>query len=89
MTPTSSLSEAITAVEQAGSAYQNAATQTVNDQAAAAAIQAKLDAANATVAADKQAQTTAADTFNATLDSLIAAATAAKIPAPTGEEVAQ
>ncbi len=75
------LSDAITAVEQSQTAYQNAATQTANDQSAADAIQAKLDAANAQIATDQQAQTSAADAFNAALDGLIAAAQAAKITA--------
>jgi hypothetical protein len=89
MTPTTgvpALGDAITAVEQAQTGYQNAATQTSNDQTAAAAIQTKLDAANAQVVTDQTNQATAATTFNAAIDNLIAAATAAKIPVPaTGQ----
>ena len=73
------LTDAITAVETASTAYNGAVAQTANDQQAAAAIQAKLDAANATVATDMTAQTSAAASFNSALDNLIAAATAAKI----------
>ena len=79
-TPTPTLSDAITAAEQAGTAYQTAVTTTANDQSAAAAIQAKLDAANATVATDQQNQTAAATSYNTTLTTLIAAAQAAMIP---------
>jgi len=73
------LSDAISAVETAQQAYTGAAAQTTNDQASVTAIQAKLDAANATVATDQTAQDAAATGFNAALDTLIAAATAAKI----------
>ena len=76
------LSDAITAVEQAQNSFQTASTQTSNDQAAAAAIQAKLDAANAQVSTDQAAQADAAQAFNASLDNLIAAAQAAKIATP-------
>ena len=84
------LSEAITAVETAQSAFTGAAAQTTNDQASVTAIQAKLDAANATVATDQSAQDAAATAFNGSLDALIQAATAAKIgpsvaPPPVGE----
>jgi hypothetical protein len=75
------LSEAITAVEQASTAYSSASTTTQNDAAAAAAIQSKLDAANAQVKTDADAQSAAATAFNASLDGLIAAATSAKITA--------
>lgn len=75
------LADAITAVETAATAYNVAASTTSNDQAAAQAIQAKLDAANAQVKADQTAQDSAAQAFNESLDTLIAAATAAKIPA--------
>jgi len=78
--PTPTLSDAITAAEQAGTAYQTAVTTTANDQSAAAAIQAKLDAANATVATDQQNQMAAATSYNTTLTTLIAAAQAAMIP---------
>lgn len=74
------LSDAITAVENAGTAYGSAASQTVNDQGTVASIQAKLDTAKATVASDQQAQAAAATAYNAALDSLIEAATSAKIP---------
>jgi hypothetical protein len=77
------LAEAITAVETTQTAYQNAVTQTTNDQAAAAAVQAKLDAANTLVTTDVAAQSSAAATFNASIDALIATATAAKVPIPT------
>jgi hypothetical protein len=77
------LSDAITAVETASSAYSAAATTTTNDQATADAVQAKLDAAKAQVGTDQVAQADAGSAFNASLDALIAAATAAKIPAPT------
>jgi hypothetical protein len=73
------LTDAITAVEQAANAYQGAATTTNNDQVAAAAIQAKLDAANSQVDQDKAAQATAATSFNSALDALIQSATEAKI----------
>ena len=73
------LTEAITAVENTQTAYTNAVNTTANDQSAAAAIQAKLDAANQQVASDTAAQNTAAESFNASLDALIEAATAAKI----------
>jgi hypothetical protein len=79
-TPTPSLSDAITAAEQAGTTYQTAVTTTANDQSAAAAIQAKLDAANATVATDQQNQAGAATNYNTALTALIAAAQAAMIP---------
>lgn len=77
------LADAITAVEQAQSAYNSAVTQTTNDQAAADAIQAKLDAAKAQVTTDQTAQSGAATAYNTSLDALIAAATASKIPTPT------
>jgi len=79
-TPTPNLSDAITAAEQTGVAYQTAVTTTANDQNAAAAVQAKLDAANATVATDQQNQATAATAYNTALTTLIAAAQAAMIP---------
>jgi len=75
------LSDAITEVEGAQSSYNNAVAQTQNDTSTVAAIQAKLDAANATTAADQTAQNAATAAFNQSLDDLIAAATAAKIPA--------
>jgi len=79
------LSDAITEVEGALSSYNNAVAQTQNDTSAAAAIQAKLDAANATVTTDQTAQGASAAAFNQALDDMIAAATAAKIPvASTG-----
>jgi len=74
------LSSAITAAEQAQQAYSTAANQTSSDQAVVVAQQAKLDAANAQVASDQQAQASAAAAFNSALDTLIQAATAAKIP---------
>jgi len=74
------LSEAITQVETTGSDYQKSVTQTATDQTAADAAQAKADAAKALVASDQQAQDAAAATFNAALDGLIEAATAAKVP---------
>lgn len=74
------LTDAISAVEQASSAYSAAATTTTNDQATADAIKAKLDTANAQVTTDQASQNTAAGLFNATLDTLIATATANKIP---------
>ncbi len=74
------LADAISAVEQASTVYNTAATTTANDQAAAAAIQAKLDAANAQVTNDQLAQSAAAGSFNDALDQLIATATAARIP---------
>lgn len=74
------LSDAITAVETANTAYANGATQITNDKAAAAAIQAKLDAANAATSTDVTAQVAVATTLNSSLDALIAAATAAKVP---------
>ncbi len=80
MSPSTSLADAITAAENANAAYQAATTTTSNDAAAATAIQAKLDAANAQVETDKTAQTSAATAFNGALDNLITVATAAKIP---------
>jgi hypothetical protein len=77
-----SLNDAITAVEQGLTAYSTASTQTSNDQAAASALQAKLDGATAQVSTDQQAQAAVAVTLNAALDSLSASALAAKIPAP-------
>jgi hypothetical protein len=74
------LNDAITAVEGAQSSYNNAISQTQSDTSAVAAIQAKLDAAATTVATDESAQGAAASTFNQSLDDMIAAATAAKIP---------
>jgi hypothetical protein len=74
------LSDAITAVEGAQSSYNNAIAQTRNDTSAVAAFRAKLDAASATVASDQTAQDAAAAAFNQSLDDMIAAATAAKIP---------
>jgi hypothetical protein len=82
--PAPSLSDAITAVEQAGTAYQTAVTTTANDQSATAAIQAKLDAANATVATGQQNQLAAATNYNTALTTLIAAAQAAMIPPSSG-----
>lgn len=76
---TNPLSAAISAVEAAQSSYQSAAAQTGVDQQSVVTAQAKLDAANATVATDKAAQTDAANVFNSALDALIAAATSAKI----------
>jgi len=77
------LTDAISAVETANNSYTNAVNQTNTDQAAADQIKAKLDAANQTVASDQAAQSTAAAEFNAALDTLIQAATAAKIPDST------
>lgn len=74
------LNDAISEVEGAQSSYNNAVAQTQNDTGTVAAIQAKLDAANATVATDQAAQSTAAAAFNQALDDMIAAATAARIP---------
>ena len=82
-TPLPSLSDAITAVEQADNAYLNAVAQTGNDQATAAAIQSKLDAQNATVASDQQVQATAAASEVAvlqTLDAVVQARIAALTP---------
>lgn len=76
------LTDAISAAEAAQTAYTGAVAQTANDQSAIAAAQAKLDAANAVIANDNAAQNTAAVALNSSLDDLIAAATAAKIPAP-------
>ena len=75
-----SLSDAITGAEQAITSYNNAASQTSNDQAAVTAIQAKLDAANTIVTSDQQAQTAAATAANSALTTLISAAQAAMIP---------
>ncbi len=80
------LGDAISAAEKAQQDFSNANTQTANDRATVTAAQAKLDVANATVASDVTAMNSAADAFNAALDALIQAATAAKIPpasAPT------
>ena len=71
------LSDAITAVEGAISNYTNATAQTANDQTAAAAAQAKADAAAAVVAGDTAAQATAAQAQNDALTALVAAAQAA------------
>jgi len=79
------LADAITAVEQAETSYQGALAQTGNDQAAATAIQAKLNTANATVASDQEAQAAAATAEVAvlqTLDAVIQARIASLIPAP-------
>jgi len=75
------LADAITAAEAAQTGYTNAAAQTGNDQAAVAAIQTKLDAANAQVESDQASQTAAATAFNNALQTLIASAQAAMIPA--------
>jgi NAD/NADP transhydrogenase alpha subunit len=75
------LNDAITQAETAGAAYSNASAQITTDQSFEAGIQAKLDAAKATVSADLAAQASAATAFNAALDALIQAATGAKIPA--------
>ena len=61
-------------------AYTNATTQTANDQTAAAAAQAKADAAAAVVAGDTTAQATAAQAQNDALTALVAAAQAAMLP---------
>jgi len=74
------LSDAISAVETTQSAYTNAAATTTNDQSAASAIQAKLDAANAQIAVDQQAQNDAAVAFNGALDAAVAVFQSAKIP---------
>jgi hypothetical protein len=74
------LSEAISAVEVAQSAYSAAVTTTTNDQAIVDATQAKLDSQKATVVTDQQSQATQAATFNASLDALIEVATSSKIP---------
>lgn len=73
------LSEAITAVEQSQTVFQNADSQTVNDMAAASAIMTKLAAANAQIQADQSAQSVAAAALNDSLDALIAAAQGAKV----------
>jgi predicted thioesterase len=77
---TMSLTDAITAAEQAQQVYTSAVSQTTADQAVVTQIQQKLDAANATVVTDVTAQNAAATSFNASLDALIQAATAAKVP---------
>jgi hypothetical protein len=76
------LSDAITEVEGAQSAYTNAAAVVTNDQGAVTAAQAKLDAANAQVATDQTAATAAVTAFNSALSDLIAAAQAAMISVP-------
>ena len=73
------LSEEITGVETASTAYTGAVSQTTNDQAVVTAVQAKLDAANAVVVTDQAAQADAAKAFNSALDVPIATATAAKV----------
>ena len=78
--PTPSLADAITGAEQAITGYNNAASQTINDQATATAIQTKLDQANMLVSSDQQAQTAAATAANSALTTLISAAQAAMIP---------
>ena len=74
------LTDAITAVEKSQSAYQTGVTTTTSDQTSAAAVQAKLDAAQALVSADIAAQTALAVAANADLDALEAAIVAARIP---------
>ncbi len=74
------LQDAITAVEQSDAAYRSATNTVENDQTAAAAIQAKLDAANTQTAVDQTAQTAAVVARNSALDAAIAVFTAAKIP---------
>jgi len=73
-TPT--LADAITAVEQANTTFQNTATQTANDQAAADAAQQKADAAKAVVATDQSNQQSAATNYVGALQTLITAAQA-------------
>lgn len=75
------LSDAISAAETSLAAYSNAVTATANDQAFADGIKAKLDVAAAQVSSDKSAEAPLATDANSKLDDLIAAATAAKIPA--------
>jgi hypothetical protein len=80
MNPLTALSNAISAVEQAGQAYNGTVVTTTNDQSVADGLKAKLDTANAQVATDKQGQTAAATAFNSALDALATAVQAAKIP---------
>ncbi len=87
MTPTTdptpstpSLVDAISAVEGASSAYSGAVIKTKADSDIVDGIAAKLNAAQAVVVSDVAAQTDAANSYNAALDTLITAATAAKIP---------
>lgn len=82
MTPQPTLSDAITAVEQSANAYQSAVTMENNDSTVAEGIQTKLDAQKALITADHNTTVDAAKAFNANLDLLVAAATAAKIPVP-------
>ena len=74
------LQDAITEWEGANNAYTSATTIVTNDQAAVAAIQVKLDAANSQTVTDQSTQTGLVAPVNAALDDIIAAAQAAKIP---------
>ena len=74
------LSDAITAVEGAMTAYTGATLQTSVDQAAQVAAQAKADAAAVVVATDQTNQSIAAQAQNDALAALIAAAQAAMLP---------
>lgn len=74
------LIEAINTVEQNLQAYSGATAQTGNDQSAADALKAKLDAANAQVATDLATQANVANILNDALDALSEAALASKIP---------
>ena len=81
MTPTAlvqlpSLGDAITGVETTGAGYQNAVTQTANDQATADAAQAKADAAKALVATDEGSQAVAAASYVGALQTLVSVAQA-------------
>ena len=90
MTPTAlvqlpSLGDAITGVETAGASYQNAVTQTANDQATADAAQAKADAAKALVASDVSNEAAPTASYVGalqTLDTVVQAQIAALQPAP-------
>lgn len=73
------LADAITAAENAQQGLTAAQATVSADNDSVTAIQAKLDAANAQKATDAATQVTAVTAFNAALDDLITAATAAKI----------
>jgi len=85
-TPTPTIADAISAVNQASSAYQTTATQVATDESTVAADLTQLNAAEAVVTQDETGETAAVAAYVAALQNLVAVANvqiAALTPAPT------
>jgi hypothetical protein len=75
-TPTPTIADAISAVNQASSAYQTTATQVATDQSTVAADLTQLNAAEAVVTQDETGETAAVAAYVAALQNLVAVANA-------------